>query len=188
VVLPDGVRSQIEGGIVQGLSAAMGEAAGIAQGRAADRNFDTYPLLRISQAPERIEAIIIESGRRWAGWASRRCHDRAGGRERARGAHGQADPRAAAVAAPLRLTPAGVAAMHDARPPAAALAGVVLAAGGARRMGGRPKALIERDGAWRWCGACARAARRRRARRRRGARARAERCDPPSTGWRCAAR
>jgi len=36
--------------------------------------------------------------------------------------------------------------MHDARPPAAALAGVVLAAGGARRMGGRPKALIERDG------------------------------------------
>ena len=67
VVLPDGVRSQIEGGIVQGLSAAMGEAAGIAQGRAADRNFDTYPLLRISQAPERIEAILIESGEAMGG-------------------------------------------------------------------------------------------------------------------------
>jgi len=36
--------------------------------------------------------------------------------------------------------------MTDAGPPRAALAGVVLAAGGARRMGGRPKALIERDG------------------------------------------
>jgi molybdenum cofactor cytidylyltransferase len=36
--------------------------------------------------------------------------------------------------------------MNDAGPSAAALAGVVLAAGGARRMGGRPKALIERDG------------------------------------------
>jgi CTP:molybdopterin cytidylyltransferase MocA len=36
--------------------------------------------------------------------------------------------------------------MHDAGPPAAAFAGVVLAAGGARRMGGRPKALIEHDG------------------------------------------
>jgi isoquinoline 1-oxidoreductase beta subunit len=67
VVLPDGVRSQVEGGIVQGLSAAMGEAVGIAQGRATDRNFDTYPLLRISQSPERIETVLIESGEAMGG-------------------------------------------------------------------------------------------------------------------------
>ncbi len=67
VVLPDGVRSQVEGGIVQGLSAALGEAVGIAQGRATERNFDTYPLLRITQSPERIETIVIESGETMGG-------------------------------------------------------------------------------------------------------------------------
>jgi isoquinoline 1-oxidoreductase subunit beta len=67
IVLPDGVRSQVEGGIVQGLSAAMGEAVGIANGRAVERNFDTYPLLRITQSPARIETIIIESGEAMGG-------------------------------------------------------------------------------------------------------------------------
>lgn len=67
IVLPDGVRSQVEGGIVQGLSAALGEAVEIARGGAATRNFDTYPLLRMSQSPERIETIIIESGEAMGG-------------------------------------------------------------------------------------------------------------------------
>jgi len=62
IVLPDGVRSQVEGGIVQGLSAVLGEAVNIGAGGAVERNFDTYPLLRITQSPERIETIIIESG------------------------------------------------------------------------------------------------------------------------------
>ncbi len=62
IVLPDGVRSQIEGGIVQGLSAAMGEAVDIADGQAQNRNYDSYRVLRMTDAPERIEAVIIESG------------------------------------------------------------------------------------------------------------------------------
>jgi len=62
IVLPDGVRSQVEGGIVQGLSAVLGEAVNVAAGTAVQRNFDTYPMLRITDAPERIETIIIESG------------------------------------------------------------------------------------------------------------------------------
>jgi isoquinoline 1-oxidoreductase beta subunit len=62
IVLPDGVRSQIEGGIVQGLSAVLGEAVNVAAGAAVERNFDTYSLLRITDAPERIDTIIIESG------------------------------------------------------------------------------------------------------------------------------
>jgi isoquinoline 1-oxidoreductase beta subunit len=67
IVLPDGVRSQVEGGIVQGLSAALGEAVNIGAGGAVERNFDAYPLLRISQSPERIETIIIESGEAMGG-------------------------------------------------------------------------------------------------------------------------
>ena len=62
IVLPDGVRSQIEGGIVQGLSAVLGEAVNVVAGAAVERNFDTYSMLRITDAPERIETIIIESG------------------------------------------------------------------------------------------------------------------------------
>ena len=62
IVLPDGVRSQIEGGIVQGLSAVLGEAVNVAGGAAVERNFDSYSMLRITDAPERIETIIIESG------------------------------------------------------------------------------------------------------------------------------
>jgi isoquinoline 1-oxidoreductase beta subunit len=67
VVLPDGVRSQIEGGIVQGLSAVLGEAVDVAAGGAAQRNLDSYPILRITDAPERIESIIIESGEAMGG-------------------------------------------------------------------------------------------------------------------------
>jgi isoquinoline 1-oxidoreductase beta subunit len=67
IVLPDGVRSQVEGGIVQGMSAAIGEGVRIERGRAADVNFDSYPLLRITQSPERIETIIIESGEAMGG-------------------------------------------------------------------------------------------------------------------------
>jgi isoquinoline 1-oxidoreductase beta subunit len=67
IVLPDGVRSQVEGGIVQGLSAVLGEAVNITAGGAQERNFDTYSLLRISDAPERIETIVIESGEAMGG-------------------------------------------------------------------------------------------------------------------------
>lgn len=67
VVLPDGVRAQIEGGIVMGLSAAMGEAVAVAGGAAVNTNFDTYPLLRMADAPAKIESIIIESGEAMGG-------------------------------------------------------------------------------------------------------------------------
>ncbi len=67
VVLPDGVRSQVEGGIVQGLSAALREQVRIADGGAADDNFDTYRLLRIADSPESIETVIIESGEAMGG-------------------------------------------------------------------------------------------------------------------------
>ncbi len=52
---------------MQGLSAAIGEGVRIERGRSADVNFDSYPLLRITQSPERIETIIIESGETMGG-------------------------------------------------------------------------------------------------------------------------
>jgi isoquinoline 1-oxidoreductase beta subunit len=67
VVLPDGVRSQIEGGIVQGLSAALGEQVRIERGGAKDRNFGSYALLRMADAPEHIATVVIESGEAMGG-------------------------------------------------------------------------------------------------------------------------
>jgi len=67
VVLPDGVRAQVEGGVVMGMSAALREQVRIEHGRAMNTNFDQYRLARISDAPERIDTIIIESGQTMGG-------------------------------------------------------------------------------------------------------------------------
>jgi isoquinoline 1-oxidoreductase beta subunit len=67
VVLPDGVRSQVEGGIIMGLSAALREQVRIENGRAANTNFEGYQLARMSDAPERIDTVIIESGETMGG-------------------------------------------------------------------------------------------------------------------------
>jgi isoquinoline 1-oxidoreductase beta subunit len=66
-VLPDGVRSQIEGGVIQGLSTALGEKIVIADGRVQNANFDGYKVLRVDEAPPVIEAHVIESGERMGG-------------------------------------------------------------------------------------------------------------------------
>jgi isoquinoline 1-oxidoreductase beta subunit len=66
VVLPDGVRSQIEGGVIQGLSSAMGEAIRIENGRCTNTNFDSYDVLRMSEHPV-VEAHVIESGEAMGG-------------------------------------------------------------------------------------------------------------------------
>lgn len=57
-VNPDTVKAQTEGSIVMGLSAALAGLT-IKDGAIAEQNFNTYPLLRISQCPE-IETHIVE--------------------------------------------------------------------------------------------------------------------------------
>lgn len=61
VVLPDGARSQMEGGVIMGLSAALYEAVTVQGGRADQRNFDTYRLMRHSEAPV-VDVHFIASG------------------------------------------------------------------------------------------------------------------------------
>ena len=52
---PDGARAQLEGGVVQALSAALGEEVTVAGGAVVQGNFDTYHLLRIGGEPARID-------------------------------------------------------------------------------------------------------------------------------------
>lgn len=60
VVNPDIVRAQIEGGIVYGLTAALKGAVNFEHGKAVQQNFDTYPLLTLSETPV-FETIILPS-------------------------------------------------------------------------------------------------------------------------------
>lgn len=60
IINPDGARAQVEGSIVQGLSAALGEAITLDRGAVVEGNFHQYRILRIDEAPLRIEVGFIE--------------------------------------------------------------------------------------------------------------------------------
>jgi isoquinoline 1-oxidoreductase subunit beta len=66
VVLPDGARSQVEGGVIQGLSTALYEAATISGGQTVQKNFDSYRLLRFPEAPT-VDVHFIRSGKELGG-------------------------------------------------------------------------------------------------------------------------
>ena len=59
-VNPDGVRAQLEGGTVDGISTAMGLEITVENGRVQQSNFNGYPLLRMAEAP-RVEAHVMPS-------------------------------------------------------------------------------------------------------------------------------
>jgi isoquinoline 1-oxidoreductase/isoquinoline 1-oxidoreductase beta subunit len=62
VVNPDGVRAQIEGGLVFGLSTALTrQEITVKNGRVEQANFNDFEVLRMHQCPE-IEVHIVESG------------------------------------------------------------------------------------------------------------------------------
>jgi isoquinoline 1-oxidoreductase subunit beta len=58
----NGIRAQIEGGILMGLSAALKERITVRDGIIQQQNFNDYDLLRIADAPL-LETHLIEGGR-----------------------------------------------------------------------------------------------------------------------------
>lgn len=60
VVNPDLVVQQMESGIIMGLSAFLYEGVKFKDGFAVNRNFDTYPILKMEETPE-IEVHIVRS-------------------------------------------------------------------------------------------------------------------------------
>lgn len=60
VIHPDNVRAQMEGSVVDGLSAALYGQIDIERGRAVQSNFDSYRRLRMADTPK-IEVILIDS-------------------------------------------------------------------------------------------------------------------------------
>jgi isoquinoline 1-oxidoreductase beta subunit len=59
-VNPNQVVAQVEGSVVMGTSAALIEEIVIRDGRVEAENFDQYPLLKLSEAPE-VETILLEA-------------------------------------------------------------------------------------------------------------------------------
>lgn len=60
-VNPSNGAAQIEGGIIMGLSSAMGEAITLDKGAVQQSNFNDYPILKLAEAPA-IDVTFIESG------------------------------------------------------------------------------------------------------------------------------
>lgn len=61
IVNLSGAENQVEGAIVDGLSAAWRQEVNIERGRTVQGNFDDYALLRIADAPEKIEIHFLKT-------------------------------------------------------------------------------------------------------------------------------
>ncbi len=59
-VNPDGIRNQIEGGIVQATSWTLQEQVGFAAGRRTSFDWSAYPILRFADTPGRVEVHVID--------------------------------------------------------------------------------------------------------------------------------
>lgn len=59
---PNGVKSQIEGGMIDGFSTALNLKITTENGVRQEGNFDSYPLIRMEQTPPEMEVIIVEPG------------------------------------------------------------------------------------------------------------------------------
>ncbi len=66
-VNPLGIRAQMEGGTIDGLSTALNLEITIDGGRVRETNFDGYPLAMLAQMPSDVEVIIVDSAEDPAG-------------------------------------------------------------------------------------------------------------------------
>ncbi len=67
VVNPRGVETQLEGGMIYGLSAALFGEITVKNGRVVQGNFDTYPVVRFKDAPKTEVYITPTPGKKWGG-------------------------------------------------------------------------------------------------------------------------
>ena len=66
VVNPQQVEAQVEGSFVYGLSAALYGACTVKDGAIEQKNFDTYPVMKLADMPK-VETVLVPSGGFWGG-------------------------------------------------------------------------------------------------------------------------
>ena len=67
VINPRLVQMQIESGVIYGLTAALGDAITIKDGAVEQTNFDSYPMVRMADAPRIETYLALSGGKRWGG-------------------------------------------------------------------------------------------------------------------------
>ena len=60
-------EAQISGGMIMGLSSALGEAINLDKGAVVESNLSDYPILKLADAPPQIDVHFIESGAKMGG-------------------------------------------------------------------------------------------------------------------------
>ena len=65
-VNPQQIEAQVEGSFAYGLSAALFGACTVKDGAIEQKNFDTYPVVRMQHMP-RVESVVMPSGGFWGG-------------------------------------------------------------------------------------------------------------------------
>jgi isoquinoline 1-oxidoreductase beta subunit len=66
-VSPLNAEAQIAGGLIMGLSSAIGEQVTLDKGAVVQSNFTDYPILKLAEAPPQIDVHFIESGAKTGG-------------------------------------------------------------------------------------------------------------------------
>jgi CO/xanthine dehydrogenase Mo-binding subunit len=57
---PDGIKNQIEGGIIQSISWTSFESVMLNDARIASRDWSSYPILRFSHVPQSVEVHVVD--------------------------------------------------------------------------------------------------------------------------------
>jgi isoquinoline 1-oxidoreductase beta subunit len=65
-VNPQQIAAQVEGSFAYGLSAALYGSCTVKDGRIAEQNFDSYPVMRMRDMPK-VETVVMPSGEFWGG-------------------------------------------------------------------------------------------------------------------------
>ena len=60
IVNPDGLRNQIEGNVIQGISRALKEQVTFDRSRVTSLNWRTYPILTFAEVPDSIDVELID--------------------------------------------------------------------------------------------------------------------------------
>jgi isoquinoline 1-oxidoreductase beta subunit len=66
VVNPQLVEAQVQGAVVMATSATLGEKITIRNGQVVEKDFDSYPILRMAEAPK-VQTVLVPSGDFWGG-------------------------------------------------------------------------------------------------------------------------